>query len=173
MDRPKTQKAFKRIQEACQLIARNARPGVVVDTLFTALREFDDALELILPGAFQNPSRKASNSIVAARAALQSLQWSMYRISMLKLSRTKFRYMTVVTTWLARIVIPEDDRLSLFDKRKTQLEECLDRLDQGMQQVFPRDAPYSTSLFVELHGIAEVTLLPPLGDEVTRSFCVL
>jgi hypothetical protein len=37
MDRPKTQKAFKRIQEACQLIARSASPGVVVDTLFVAL----------------------------------------------------------------------------------------------------------------------------------------
>ena len=170
MERAKQQTAFKRIEEACQRIARGASPGTVLDTLFVALREFDDSLESILPGLFQSPSPKAGNCIVAARAALQSLQWSMHRISMLKLSQTRFRYLSNIISCLAKFIIPDNhEGHSHFEVKKTELEECLAGLDQEMQQVFPRNAPYSTALFVELHA-KDVILLPPLGDEVTRYF---
>ena len=134
---------------------------MALETLFESFRQFDDHLEFLAPRGYVVPC-----SNVTARAALQSLQWSMYPVSILRRTATSFLYLRNAITYLARTVLNHDqDRLHQFESLITKLADRLDGLDRGMQQVFPSDAPYMTSLFVQSH----YSFRPALDDKVMRS----
>ena len=137
---------FRSIRRACALILSNKDTSMILVELCDAVRGFDDQLEHIAPRGYADPW-----SNVTARAALQSLQWSLIPVSVLRRTKTSFRYLRNCITVLAKAALEQDHaQLEKFDGMVSQLEDLLEDLDRAMQQVFHSEAPYVTSLFVQL-----------------------
>ena len=147
MERLKPLEGFEIMRQACDQLLRGRDTGTAIERMFAAVRAFDDHLDYIAPRGYAVPC-----SNVTARAGLQSLQWSLYPVSVLRRTKTAFSYLRNSITSLAEAVLKEDHaRLDQFHTKLTQLEELLQHLDHEMLRVFPSDAPYVTSLFVQLH----------------------
>jgi hypothetical protein len=160
---------FDYIRQACRYILQNTGKSLVAEQalseLESAMRQFDDDLESLLPAVYAN---QCSN--VAARAALQSLQSSLRPVSVLRRTLTAFVYLRNVITHLAQVVLQHDQALlDQFDSKIAQLEDALNALDLRMLDVFPQNAPYLTSLFMLRPPSA---LQPALDDTVMPLFLV-
>jgi hypothetical protein len=156
-------KGFEIMRQACDQLLRDRDTSTALEKMFAAVRAFDDHLDYIAPREYTVPG-----SNVTARAGLQSLQWSLYPVSVLRRTKTAFRYLRNSITFLAETVLKEDHaRLDRFHTKVTQLEELLENLDTQMQKVYPSDAPYVTSLFVQLHH-PHCQFKPLLDTQVMR-----
>ena len=160
MYRPGLTKGFNTIRIASAQIIRDNDPELILETVFTGLRELDDGFHVF--------TGMSTPSIVGARAALQSTQWSMHPTSVLKRAQTLFLFLRRVTSTLADITL-EADKLRRFDAMTTQLEDLLKALDYGMHEVFPTNAPYVTALFAQFHA-PQISFQPVLTEQVLLSF---
>jgi hypothetical protein len=167
---------FDYIRLAYSYILQNTGKTLVseqaLSELESAIRQFDDDLEFLLPGLYANPC-----SNIAARAALQSLQ------SSLRDATSSFRsqanadsiYLLAQRHNIPRPSCPPAQSsplarlLDRFDSKITQLADALNALDLRMLDVFPQIAQYLTSLFMQ---IPPSTLQPALDDPVMRLFLV-
>lgn len=172
MEQSNPLRGFDCIRQACiQMLRKTPNPQVILERFFDGLRELDDDLYCYWPPA-RDPS---SNSclIIFLRGALQSLQWSMAPVSMLKRGVTFFRYLRNVTVALAKIVLEDDPtRSEQFEQLVSKFEDKLSEMDRGMLEVFPRCTPYATSIFVQIHH-PHCGFLPALDDKVILSFRLL
>ena len=79
-------KGFKIICQACDLVLRNRNISTVSENMFAAVSASDDHLDYIVPRGY---AVQCSN--ITACACLQSLQWSLYPVSVLRRTKTAFR----------------------------------------------------------------------------------
>jgi hypothetical protein len=149
-------KGFNTIRKASAQMTGDMDPELILETTLAGLREFDDDFHAIL--GLSHPS------IVAARAALQSVQFSMHPTSVLRRAQTFFIHLQRVMRTLADISL-KGDELRRFDAVITQLEDMLKALDYGLHRVFPTNAPYVTAFFVQFQT-PQNTFQPALTDQV-------
>ena len=160
------ERGYTSIQQACAQMIRNRDPQGVVETMFEGFRIFDDDLHDIC-------ARLSPSAIVAARCAIQSLQWSMHPVSLLRRAQTIFLRLQAVISTLADTSLKNDERgRHRFDSMTTELTDSLKALDNGMQEVFPTNSPYVTALYVQLHS-PHRTFQPVLTEQVLLSFPLL
>jgi hypothetical protein len=169
MERSNPLRGFDSIRQACiQMLRKNPNPQLILESFFDGLRELDDDLD-----CYWHPARDPSSNsclVLFLRGALQSLQWSMAPVSMLRRGVTFFRYLRNVTIALAEIHLEDDHtRFEQVEQLVSKFEDKLAEIDRGMLAVFPISAPYATSIFVQIHS-PHYRFLPALDDKVILHF---